>query len=335
MFCYYNAPGADTTTRRLRALADGWRHIFSLTDAQAARRIRADGCDILVDLGGHTQGNRLSVFALRPAPVRATYLGYPDVTGLTAMQYRITDAICDPPGVNLGGLEKLVRIPECWLCYQPDRNAPAVGPLPCDADSRFTFGCLNQYPKISPETVTLWAKILNAIPGARLLLGSRSLGDPRVAASAVSRFHDAGIDPARMELIDYVRPQRAHLNTYNRVDVALDPFPFNGATTTCEALWMGAPVITLKGNSHVSRMGCSLLNAANLRELIAEDESDYVRKAVRLASSRQLLREMRSGMRRRIANSVLCDHVGFTRRFEDVLRIMWADNFRKSSKRRG
>lgn len=327
VYCYYNAPICDRVTGRLRGLADQWRSIFGLDDEEAVKQIRADACDILVDLGGHTHGNRLGVFGRRAAPVQATYLGYPDLTGLTEMQYWITDSTCRPPEPDdLYGSERVVRIDECFLCYRPDANAPRVGPLPFDTIGRFTFGSLNQYPKLSHETIKLWAKILHAVPVAGLLLGSRALDDLRIRELTRERFTAEGIDPSRLELLGYIRPQRNHLKTYNRIDVALDPFPFNGATTTCEALWMGTPVITLKGKVHVSRMGASLLNASRLPEFVADTQDEYLHKAVAVAANLDELREMRSSLRARLSRSVLCDQPRFARCFERALWAMWADS---------
>jgi len=219
-----------------------------MDDQQAASRIRADRCDILIDLGGHTHGNRLGILALRPAPVQATYLGYPATTGLTSIEYRITDDVCDPfHWGNPYCTERLARIPGCFLCYRPGPHAPHVGPPPVDELGRITFGCLNQYPKLSSEIIALWAEILRAVPEARLLLGARSFDDPRTVLLTQARLAAVGIGPSRLELRGFVRPERSHFATYNQIDIALDPFPFNGATTTCEALWMGAPVITLAG----------------------------------------------------------------------------------------
>jgi predicted O-linked N-acetylglucosamine transferase (SPINDLY family) len=324
VFCYYNAPFADTVTRRLQRAASHWRSIARMDDLEAARLIRADRCDILIDLGGHTHGNRLGVFALRPAAVQATYLGYPGTTGLTSIQYRITDATCDPDGVtDRYHTEKLVRLDGCFVCYRPNSRSPRPEGLPADVTGHFTFGSFNHHPKLSPETTALWAQILRQTPGARLLLKSRSLSDAGVAAATRRLFGMHGVASERLELRGYAVSERQHLATYNEVDLALDPLPYNGTTTTCEALWMGTPVISLEGSAHVSRVGMSLLKAAGLAELIAANEAAYLQMAVTLANDRDGIRRIRTGLRGKMARSALCDAAGFTRRFEAALWQMW------------
>ena len=323
-FCYYSAPFADAVTRRLQRAAGHWRTIAQMDDREAARLIRADRCDILIDLNGHTHGNRLGVFALRPAPVQATYLGYPGTTGLASIQYRITDATCDPSGItDRLHTEKLVRLEGCFLCYRPSPGSPRPERLPSDVTGHFTFGCFNHHPKLSPETIALWAEILRQARETRLLLKSRSLSDAGVADATRGLFRMHGVALERLELRGYVASERAHLATYKEVDLALDPFPYNGTTTTCEALWMGTPVVSLEGAVQVSRVGASLLRAAGLEGLVAASETDYLRTAVMLASDGERIRRMRTGLREQMARSALCDATGFTRRLEAALRRMW------------
>jgi protein O-GlcNAc transferase len=322
--CYYNAPFGDATTRRIQRTADLWRPIAEFDDAEVMRLIRADQCDILVDLGGHTHGNRLGVFALRPAPVQATYLGYPNTTGLSSIQYRITDAICDPHNcTERYHTEALTRLDKCFLCYRPARRAPKVGPLPASAAGQLTFGSLNHHPKLSPSAIALWARILRAVPSARLLLKSAPLSDSHVAESTRQRFAAEGVDPTRLELHGYLSNSFAHLATYNRIDIGLDPFPYNGTTTTCEALWMGVPVLTLRGNAHVSRVGASLLTAVGLDQFIAENEDEYVERAVALSGEIEILRKIRRRLRVQMGQSLLCDSSAFIKRFENALQGMW------------
>lgn len=320
VFCYSSAPITDGVTRRLQRTSGHWRWMAEMNDAEAARQIQVDRCDILIDLSGHTQGNRLGVFALRPAPVQVTYLGYPATTGLRSMQYRITDHVCDPPGLSDGfHTESLVRLDGCFLCYRPNPGAPPPEPSPQNRTCLFTFGCLNHHPKLSSETITLWAEILRQTPGTQLLLKSRSLSDAGVAAAIRTRFEQYGIAADRLELRGFVASERAHLATYQEVDLALDPFPYNGTTTTCEALWMGTPVIAMVGDAHVSRVGASLLSAAGLAGLIAASADEYLRTAVTLARNPERIRRLRIGLRRQIARSALCDAAQFTRRFEAAL----------------
>ncbi|MGC4052792.1 MAG: tetratricopeptide repeat protein [Paludibaculum sp.] len=323
--CYYSASVEDEYTRRLRTLSDRWQLIHGMTDLEAAQQIRADGCDLLIDLNGHNHGNRLGVFALRAAPVQAAYLGYPDTSGVAEIDYRISDAICDPPPrAQRYCTEKLVYVPDCFLCFQPLRRAPRVTPLPADRTGAVTFGCLNQLQKLSDAAIDLWAEILSKAPDARLLLKAASLADPRIAARTRERFEAEGIESARLDLRGPVAKEREHLATYGEVDIALDPFPYAGTTTTCEALWMGVPVLTLNGNCHASRVGASLLHAVGLDAFIAARPLDYVRIAVQAAQDRQRLCEIRAGLRGRMRESTLCDQAAFARKFERVLEQMIA-----------
>lgn len=321
IFCYYSAPMEDPTTERLKQLVPHWRPIAQFNDRETADLIRKDRCDILIDLNGHTHGNRLGVFAMKPAPVQATYLGYPNGTGLDSIQYRLTDAESDPPGMTDHlYVEELVRLPFGFLCYRPPDDAPTVRAERATREGEFVFGSLNQYQKISDFTLRLWATILKRVSSSKLLLQSLSMNDPRLADSVRKRIQKLGVDPGRLILESYSRP---HLHVYNRIDLALDPFPFHGATTTCEALWMGTPVVTLAGDSHVSRMGVSLLRAAGLKEFIAQTPQDYVRIASEWANDIPALEKLRRGLRRRISQSPLRDEAGFTASFEDCLMRMW------------
>jgi protein O-GlcNAc transferase len=323
VICYHAAPVEDETTTRLRAFGHGWRSLAELDDDRAADLVRKDKCDILIDLNGHTHGNRLGVFARQAAPVQATYLGYPDGTGLRSIQYRLTDTTADPPGMTEKlYTEKLVRLAGCFLCFRPPAHAPRVRPARTSANESFLFGSLNQCQKISDFTLGLWAEILLAVPRSRLLLQSLSLCDPQSAARLCERFESAGIDRPRLELIGY---SNGHLNSYNCFDLALDPFPFHGATTTCEALWMGTPVVSLEGRAHVSRMGTTLLESVGLSGFIAKTRDDYVRIACGWAEDPAKLKRVRKGLRRRVAKSVLCDESGFTANLEKALIGMWRD----------
>lgn len=324
IFCYYTAPIVDQITRRFARLGHHWRCVHSLDDDSIAEKIRRDQCDILIDLNGHTHGNRLGVFARRPAPVQATYLGYPDTTGLAAMQYRITDAICDPRGTAQLCKEKLVRIEGCFLCYQPNIDRRLIRSESERIDDGFCFGSLNQLPKLSDRTIELWARILRAVPESKLLLKSLSLTDSRVVMSVLARFESAGISADRLILRGYFSSELQHLETYHDIDLALDCFPYNGATTTCESLWMGCPVLTLRGNTHVSRVGTSLLHAVALDEFVAESEEVYLRKAVAIAHDKKRLREISVALRSRIQQSMLCNQRNFVFRFEQMLEGMWA-----------
>ncbi|CAO3441231.1 O-linked N-acetylglucosamine transferase, SPINDLY family protein [Azospirillum endophyticum] len=324
VICYPCSRRSDAVTERLRAAADGWVPIVGLSDEAAASRIAADGIDILIDLAGHTAENRLLLFARKPAPVQVTWLGYPNTTGMPAIDYRLTDGIADPPGLaDQLSAERLVRLPHGFHCYQPPMEVD-LQPRPPVLDSGVvTFGSFNNTSKVTAEVVRVWAEILKRVPKARLLLKSRQMGDDETRARYRNSFIAHGVDPDRVELLARIPAADGHLRAYDRLDIALDPFPYNGTTTTCEALWMGVPVVTLAGRSHVARVGASLLTNVGLGELIASDEADYIAKAVALAGDPDRLAGLRAGMRARLDAAPLTDHKGFTRSIETALRAMW------------
>jgi predicted O-linked N-acetylglucosamine transferase (SPINDLY family)/predicted SAM-dependent methyltransferase len=330
IFGYYSYPAADGITAALRELADGWLDCAQLSDEELARRIRADRIDILVDLAGHTVHNRLGCFALRPAPVQVTYLGYPNTTGLKAIDYRITDAIADPPGeADRLHTEHLARLPRSFLCYRPGPDLKLASPS--TPAGTITFGCFNNFQKLSEKFFDAAARILAAVPDARLLLKAKPLGTPAVAQRVRDRFASAGIAPSRIELLGWEPAPESHLATYGRVDISLDSFPYNGTTTTCEALWMGVPVVSLLGDRHAGRVGASLLNSAGLGELVGRDLADYVRIAVRLAGDPPRLAALRAGLRDRLRQSVLRDEQGFVRDLEECYLGMWRERLAQSA----
>ena len=323
IFAYSDVAKPDAVTAKLRAAVAQWRDARALSDAALADAIRQDGIDILVDLAGHTAGNRLAAFARKPAPVQVSWLGYPDTTGLAAMDARLTDAIADPEGAEAFAVEKLVRLPRGFLCYAPGEDAPDVAPLPAGPDKPITFGSFNNLPKLSDETLDLWARILLAVPDSRLLLKARGLDDPGVRQGVVARFAVAGIDPARLRFAGRVRGYGEHMGLYGEMDIALDSLPYNGTTTTCEALWMGVPTVTLAGDRHCARVGASLMTRVGLADLVAETADEYVAIAVKLAADRARLAELRAGMRDRMRASPLMDGPGFTRTLEEAYRALW------------
>jgi predicted O-linked N-acetylglucosamine transferase (SPINDLY family) len=324
IFCYANDAGADEAAARLRAASDHWRCIAGLGDAAAEAMIREDAIDILVDLSGHTARNRLTLFARKPAPVQATWIGYPNTTGMSAMDYRLTDARADPPGTaDSLHSETLLRLPRTFLCYRPEPASPAVAPLPAARAGYVTFGSFNNLPKITPEVVAVWARILARLPQARLLLKSGPLADATARSRYLALFAEHGIAAPRITLAAKVAAVSGHLALYGEVDIGLDPFPYNGTTTTCEAMWMGVPVVALAGDRHAGRVGVSLLGAVGLEELVAKDEEAYVEKAVALASDLERLAGLRAGLRARMQQSPLCDEAGFTRALEDTWRAIW------------
>ncbi|MGQ0512282.1 MAG: O-linked N-acetylglucosamine transferase, SPINDLY family protein [Betaproteobacteria bacterium] len=323
---YYNSSGSDEVTARLRAQCDAWADVFEMDDAMLARRIAADRIDILVDLAGHTGGGRMGVFARKPAPVQATWLGYPDTTGLDAMDWRLTDAIADPPGeADRLCSERLLRLDQGFLCYRPPEVAPEVAEPPSAGVGHVTFGSFNNLAKLTPELVTLWARLLARLPGTRMLVKAQGLGSEAVQRAMRDRFAAEGVAADRVTLLDAERAVRHHLERYAGMDIALDSFPYHGTTTTFEALWMGVPVVVLEGRAHVSRVGVSILRRLGLDELVARDEEDYIAKAAALAADPERLRRLRAGLRERMRDSPLMDAAAFTRSIEAAYRRMWED----------
>lgn len=326
VLCYATARRRDDMTLRMEALAAGWRSLSDLDDAAAAALIERDGVDILVDLAGHTAGGRPLLLARRPAPVQVTWLGYPDTTGMPVVDWRLTDAIADPPGGTAGRhAERLVRLPRGFLAFQPPAGAGPVADPPALANGFVTFGSFNSLAKVTPEVVRVWSALLARVPSARLLLKSRGFEDVAVRSAVLHDFVRRGVRPERIELLAPMESVADHLRTYDRLDVALDPFPYNGTTTTCEALWMGVPVVTLAGRHHVARVGASLLARCGLEELVREDEAGYVEAAAALAGDLARLCGLRRNMRARLKGSALLDHRGFARSVEEAYRAMWRD----------
>jgi len=321
--CYSNIMSPDLMTDRLKGLSDCWRNIVGMSDERVTDLIRGDRIDILVDLAGHTANNRLPVFARKPAPVQVTYLGYPNTTGLSTMDYRITDEWADPTGQTEHlHTEELVRLPEGFLCYKPPEEAPEVSGSPALDTGYVTFGSFNNRAKITPEIVGDWSTILKSVPDSRLILKAKALNDEGTRQTLWEMFSQNGVVPQRIELIGYL-PFEQHLQLYNRIDIGLDTFPYHGTTTTCEAMWMGVPVITLAGESHVSRVGVSLLSTVGLSELVSESSGDYIQKAVRLANDVDRLQDLRAHLRPAMIRSPLTDATGFTRSLEGAYRQMW------------
>ena len=319
-----NRAEEDETTDRLRSLADHWISICRWDDKNAAEQIREDRIDILIDLGGYTARSRLALFALKPAPVQATWLGYLNTTGLTAMDYRVSDAIADPAGeTDRFNSETLVRLRPPFLCYRPFDHAPPVSALPAYAAGHLTFGSFNDLPKLTPRVIKLWAKLLHAVRGSRLIIKTEQMRDAPTAAQLRSQFADEGIAPERVDLLAWRVRTAHHLARYALIDVALDPFPFNGVTTTCEALWMGVPVVTLRGDRPYARVGASLLASVGLQEFVTEDPESYVEMAASLGHDLSRLGELRLGLRDRMRASPLCDGPGFARAIEQTYRRMW------------
>jgi len=324
IFCYSDVAKPDAVTERCRVLADRWQEICKKPHEEVCALVQSDGIDILIDLAGHTANNRMPLFARKPAPVQVSAIGYPDTTGLGAVDYRITDSLADPPGAaDALHTEALARLSGCFLCYRPFENSPPVAPLPALSSGFITLGSFNSLPKVTDEVVALWARILLGLPGSRLIMKCAQLGDGPTRARLQRLFEGQGIAAGRVELCGEIPSLAAHLDLYNRVDIALDPFPYNGTTTTCEALWMGVPVVTLAGDRHAARVGVSLLSAVGLPELIACSPRDYVDKAVALARDVARLSALRARLREQMRGSPLTDATGYTRRIEQTYRTIW------------
>ncbi len=324
VFCYAEVMRPDAVTARLRELADRWLDTVGLSDGELAGRIQADGIDILVDLAGHTSNNRLLVFARKAAPIQVTWLGYPNTTGLQAIDYRLVDAVTDPAGGDdARASETLVRLEGCFLCYGGLQGAPEPAPPPHQKAGFVTFGSFNNPTKMSAATFDAWATLLRRLPEARLLLKAKPFADATARALLLRRFGERGVASERVELEAWVPNTAAHLALYDRIDIALDPFPYNGTTTTCEALWMGVPVVTLRGDRHAGRVGASLLAQAGLTDLVARSVEEYVEIAVALADNPVRRDDLRCCLRPRLAASPLCDGPAFARKVEAAFRRMW------------
>jgi tetratricopeptide (TPR) repeat protein len=326
VFLYANDNRADAMTAQLKARADHWVPIHHLTDELAAARIREDAIDILVDLSGHTSRNRMMLFARKPAPIEVTWLGYPNTTGLPAIDYRLTDPVADPSGdADRLHSERLVRLACGFLCYQAPADAGPVAPLPALGAGHVTFGSFNNFAKLSPATIALWARVLGEVPGSRLLLKAPQFKDRSTRERAAAAFAAAGVAAGRLEIMPPHMATAGHLSQYARVDIALDPLPYNGTATTCEALWMGVPVVTMRGNRHAARVGASIMTAIGLERLIAATPDDYVAAAAGLARDLDELAALRAGLRDRMRASPLCDGAGFAHAVEAAFRTMWRE----------
>jgi len=314
----------DKVTDRLRGLADRWHALSGMPDDRAETLIKAEGIDILVDLSGHTNGERHKLLARKPAPIQIGYLGYPDSTGLPTIDYRLTDAYADPPGLTEAyHVEDLVRLPDCFLCYRPSAARPPLSPPPCLDRGAITFGSFNNLAKISDPAIAAWVALLDRVPNSRLVLKAIALADEGARTHLAGRLAAAGAPMDRIVVRKPVNDDTDHLRAYAEVDIALDTFPYTGTTTTLEALSMGAPVVSLAGEAHVRRVGGSILNAIGLPGLIAEDVAAYIDIAAALAGDRERLSELRNSLRDRLEASPLRDEAGFAGKLEQAYRRMW------------
>jgi protein O-GlcNAc transferase len=320
IFCYSDVGFPDEFTQKIAACADVNRSLRGLAHGPAAQAIRRDRIDILVDLTLHMGNNRLPTFAMKPAPIQVTYLGYCSTTGLEAIDYRLTDPWLDPEGDgDANYCERSVRLPKTYWCYAPEMEKLNVSDAPVLRYGNVTFGCLNNFAKSTPAALETWAKILLELPDSRLLVHAKT-GDHR---QRVLEFMEAsGIDRQRISFADFL-PLRTYFALYGEIDITLDPFPYCGGTTTCDSLWMGVPVVTLRGRTAVGRGGVSILNNVGMGELIAQTPEDYIRIAVGLAKDRDRLVECRRTLRGRMLASPLMDAPGFARDIEKIYRGIW------------
>jgi len=317
---------ADDVTARLRSQSDGWRDVGVTTWSAFAERIRSDRIDVLVELSGHTASGTLSLAPYGPAPIQVSYLGYPGTTGLSCMDYRLVDSITDPvPDADAFATERLVRLDPCFLCYSPLPGAPEVASPPHSANGRITFGSFNAAQKINEPLVALWSRLLKEVGDSRMILKTAAFSDPVVRERFVALFARHNIPSERIEILPSQDRIEDHLSLYSRMDIALDTFPYHGTTTTCEALHMGVPVVSLLGDRHVSRVGASLLSAAGLADCIARSEEEFVAIGASLARDPIRLAGLRSTLRARLLASPLCDGPAFCRRFESAMRQIWRD----------
>jgi predicted O-linked N-acetylglucosamine transferase (SPINDLY family) len=325
IYCYSNSAQEDTQTMRLRSHVAHWRQISALDDDAVSEMIRADGIDILVDLSGHTSGNRLLVFARKPAPQQLTWMGYCNTTGLSNMDYLLADAGVIPTDTSQRFSEKVLRLQGSYLCYVAPEYAHEVAPPPCVANGHITFGCFNNLSKVTEPILVLWVEILQRVKNSRFILKSKQLADPIVQKRYRDWFSAQGVSSERITLDDRYMDHAGLLGYYGELDIALDTHPYSGVTTTCEALWMGVPVVTLAGEQFISRNSAALLTSVGLTELIADSPQQYVEKSVALAADTEYLMQLRKDLRERFKASPLGNAPLFVKNLEEVYRSLWAN----------
>ncbi|MGD0884127.1 MAG: tetratricopeptide repeat protein [Thermodesulfovibrionales bacterium] len=322
IICYTNSPVEDDMTARIKTKAKLWRNVTGLSDDALAQLIRNDGIDVLFDLSGHTAGNRLLVFAMKPAPVQISWIGYASTTGLSAIDYLMSDNVCIPVGEEKDYTERAIRLPNSFLCYDPPSYAPDIESLPALRNGFVTFGSFNNLTKVNGEVIGVWSEILKSLREARLLLKSKLFHYEKMRNKYAALFESNEIDPHRVDLL----PSSSHsdyLAAYHKIDIALDPFPFSGGTTSCEALWMGVPVVTLYGQTALGRQGASLNVHTGLSRLIAKTKKDYCEIAVRLTADLEGLSDLRSCLRSMMEKSPLCDGQRFAGDWTQVVTAVW------------
>lgn len=322
---YLTKPNRDLYSERIYPFFDKIKRVYDLTDAEAANQVVEDNVDILIDLSGHTGGNRLPIFQFRPAPLQLTWLGYNSSTGLPVIDYIVGDRFVTPMSSQKHFREKIFQLPNCYICYTPPVSRIPIADPPCMSSGSVTFGSFNNPSKITLEVKTLWAKILESVPGSSLLLKYRNVTEKAISAQLQNEFHGLGIASNRIILDDHVPSIIDHFSAYARVDIALDPFPYNGVTTTIDALWMGVPTITLKGDRFASRNGETIVRATGMSSWLAESKDDYVALAVTWSKKPRELATLRRGLRAMVESSPLMDGKRFAADFQEALYAMWKE----------
>jgi protein O-GlcNAc transferase len=321
VICYSGVRRPDAVTAALRQMSHGWRDAFALSDAELAHQIRADRIDLLVDLSVHMAGNRLPVFARRPAPIQITWLGYPSTTGLRSIDYRLTDSLLDPHDRPDCYSEKSIRMSGSFWCYQPLVDVPAVQELPALQNGYLSFGCLNNFAKVTPGVLECWRKILIAIPTSRMIIHSL---EGRHRRTVLEFFRAGGVDPARIEFVGRLSPEK-YFQLYHRIDLCLDPFPYPGHTTLLDGISMGVPAIAMTGSTAVSRGAAEILSTVGLADFVARHPPEYVAKAIAAAGDLTQLAKLRSTFRGKLASSRLMDGRQFASELEETYRRLWLD----------
>lgn len=331
--CYAGAVDTDDVTRQIAGYADAWRTTIGMNDDEMRARVIEDRIDILVDLAGHTAHHRLGVFARKPAPLQVSWLGYLNTTGLPAIDYRFSDAVVDPPGrADALSVERLLRLPTGFVCFAPPAQAPVVALRPQDAP--VVFGIANRASKLNLPMARLWAQIINAVPDSRLAVQTGQFKDEGVRIHIAGMLREAGLLEDRFELLDDPPNYTDYLERFGRFDVMLDPSPYSGVTTTCEALWQGVPVVSFAGDRHAARAGASVMVHAGLAELVADTYEGYVACAIALARDHSRLADLRTSLRERLRASPLCDQRGFARGVEQAFAAIWKEYVGSTSVRR-
>ncbi|KAJ6300230.1 hypothetical protein OIU76_021099 [Salix suchowensis] len=318
-------PDAKTNRFREKVLKKGgiWRDIYGIDEKKVAIMVREDKVDILVELTGHTANNKLGMMACRPAPVQVTWIGYPNTTGLPAIDYRITDSFTDPPDTKQKHVEELIRLPECFLCYIPSPEAGPVAPTPALSNGFITFGSFNNLAKITPKVLQVWARILCAVPNSRLVVKCKPFCCDSVRQRFLTMLEQLGLEPLHVDLLPLILLNHDHMQAYSLMDISLDTFPYAGTTTTCESLYMGVPCVTMAGAVHAHNVGVSLLSNVGLGHLVAKNEEEYVQLALQLASDIAALSKLRMSLRDLMSKSPVCDGPNFTLGLETTYRNIW------------